>query len=781
MNEQKKIMYIGVEHIHPHPKNPRKQLGDLSELAASILMNGVLQNLTVVPAPELGEGEYTAIIGHRRHAAAKQAGLTELPCVVVEMDEAAQVRTMVCENVQRSDLTPYEQAEGFQMMLDLGGTIEEVSKLSGFSTQTIRNRTGLLKLDKDEFKKAEARGVSLFDFAAIAALDSADDRKRCLQAAGTKNFARELMVSQEKQEKAIVKAANFAFIESFAEKLEEGTSTSSFRRILTVAYGDKEKHDLPSDAKLLGGSVPYYFKDNGYYAFEVFRPLTEEERNQDTARTEKAAKERERIAYLEVKAAELRSRPRKLRTNFIASVSETKAKKALPEIMAMIWENLVDVNSYNGLRHTLSGVGDYVGADDEEIYFDAADTGRKYPAKSALYLAGAVTDPPFGKGYIKNRWDSDSKQYVWEYEPNDGLDDLYKILSALGYEMSDEELQLQNGNHPFFSEVPSNTGSIEGEAAPTNQEQSEPDVSNDNSEEMTPAEDDGDKNVHITQDDMDEVYRSYGTTRFAIYEQFQKGLSNTENAAFLKGCFGNGGNYPAISDKDLAEDHDSRGIRFRLGGLSSPIEDITVSWSKVAKRIRELCDAGRYLAENEIETYKAWLENPKQVFPDEYDDDEDDEKTEEPANGTTSCCEPCVPESEQDAELMENAANDPEDSIPAEMVEQIIEAGLVNGLANSDAESIIAASDRFLFDGDFGDFLRNEFGDACFGFDVGDLSMFLDSGVKGICIRESGVYEPVAVLNWTEAAQTVRSMIEDGRYGVGVADSTSDTDWSYGD
>lgn len=70
--EVKGIVTIGLEHIHPHPDNPRKDLGDLTELAESIKKNGIMQNLTVIPK-EGEPGEYITIIGHRRSAAAKLA------------------------------------------------------------------------------------------------------------------------------------------------------------------------------------------------------------------------------------------------------------------------------------------------------------------------------------------------------------------------------------------------------------------------------------------------------------------------------------------------------------------------------------------------------------------------------------------------------------------------------------------------------------------------------------------------------------------------------------
>lgn len=117
------LRYIAVNELFPHPDNPRKDIGDVTELAESIRVNGVLQNLTVVPNMVLGEltneiwqRGYKVIIGHRRLAAAKLAGLKELPCVVAEMTEREQLSTMLTENMQRSDLTVYEQAQGFQLV-----------------------------------------------------------------------------------------------------------------------------------------------------------------------------------------------------------------------------------------------------------------------------------------------------------------------------------------------------------------------------------------------------------------------------------------------------------------------------------------------------------------------------------------------------------------------------------------------------------------------------------------------------------------------------------------
>lgn len=184
--EIKGIINIGLEHIHPHPGNPRKNLGDLTELAESIKKNGIMQNLTVIP--KAGEqGEYITIIGHRRSAAAKLAGVTEVPCRIVEkMTEKEQMSTMLEENMQRNDLTIWEQAQGFQMMLDLGETEDTIAEKTGFSKTTIRRRLDIAKLDQNELKKKEQDGnfqLTLKDLYELGKIKDIKKRNKILKEA----------------------------------------------------------------------------------------------------------------------------------------------------------------------------------------------------------------------------------------------------------------------------------------------------------------------------------------------------------------------------------------------------------------------------------------------------------------------------------------------------------------------------------------------------------------------------------------------------------------------
>lgn len=83
------------------------------------------------------------------------AGLETVPCIVSDMDEKEQTSVMLLENIQRSDLTVYEQAQGFQMMLDLGETEDTIAEKTGFSKKTVRHRLNIAKLDSKTLMEKE--------------------------------------------------------------------------------------------------------------------------------------------------------------------------------------------------------------------------------------------------------------------------------------------------------------------------------------------------------------------------------------------------------------------------------------------------------------------------------------------------------------------------------------------------------------------------------------------------------------------------------------------------
>ncbi len=180
------LTMIAAEKLHPNPDNPRKSLGDLTELAESIRKNGVMQNLTVMPQ-EGKPGEYTIIMGHRRHAAVVQAGLKELPCRVMEkLERPDQVAAMLAENLHRSNLTPYEEGQGFQLMLDLGETEKSIAEKTGFGKTTVRHRVNIAKFDQEKLKKRqedEAFQFSITDLIALEKVPDIDKRNEILEEA----------------------------------------------------------------------------------------------------------------------------------------------------------------------------------------------------------------------------------------------------------------------------------------------------------------------------------------------------------------------------------------------------------------------------------------------------------------------------------------------------------------------------------------------------------------------------------------------------------------------
>src|ERR1700674_5431242 len=107
---------IPISKIRPNPDQPRKHIGDIRELADSIRQKGVLEPLLVRYIPR--EDSYYIISGERRYHAAKDAGLHELPCIEKIADDAETLELALIENLQRKDLTPFEEADGLQRLAE---------------------------------------------------------------------------------------------------------------------------------------------------------------------------------------------------------------------------------------------------------------------------------------------------------------------------------------------------------------------------------------------------------------------------------------------------------------------------------------------------------------------------------------------------------------------------------------------------------------------------------------------------------------------------------------
>jgi ParB family chromosome partitioning protein len=140
---------IPIDLVQRNPQQPRKHFdeGDLAELANSIRTHGVLQPILVRPIPG---GKFEIVAGERRWRAAQRAGLHTIPAVVRELNEVEVLEIAIVENVQRTDLNPIEEAQGFQALIDrFGRTQEEIAEAVGKSRPHIANMLRLLKLPED--------------------------------------------------------------------------------------------------------------------------------------------------------------------------------------------------------------------------------------------------------------------------------------------------------------------------------------------------------------------------------------------------------------------------------------------------------------------------------------------------------------------------------------------------------------------------------------------------------------------------------------------------------
>ena len=140
---------IPIDLVQRNPQQPRKHFdeGELSELASSIRTHGVLQPILVRPIPG---GKFEIVAGERRWRAAQRAGLHTIPAVVRELNEVDVLEIAIVENVQRTDLNPIEEAQGFQALIDrFGRTQEEIAEAVGKSRPHIANMLRLLKLPED--------------------------------------------------------------------------------------------------------------------------------------------------------------------------------------------------------------------------------------------------------------------------------------------------------------------------------------------------------------------------------------------------------------------------------------------------------------------------------------------------------------------------------------------------------------------------------------------------------------------------------------------------------
>lgn len=458
------LKIIPIDVLHEHPDNPRKEIGDVTELAESIKAQGVLQPLTVVPYwskvhNRFMDGLYTIIIGHRRFNAAKLAGLKELPCIVSDMTEKEQISTMLTENMQRSDLTIYEEAKGFQMMIDLGSTPEEIAKTSGFSETTVRRRLSLAKLPEKAFKKAVERGATLYDFAELDKIEDTALRDEVLATLGTKDFKNRLSAAVETEKGRKLVAAWAEQAAKFATLLDDvdwkggdriGHVDGKEVRLDYVRNWNRWSKDKEVVARPENSDAEdeYFYdrKDTEICLYKKHRrDLVAEREARERAEKQDAARKRKD------QLQEITDRHRALRLEFVKKFNSFQKKDV--NVWEFVTEAMVYAKRNGGGWSNNESVKDLgkmldVSIEDGKLnYQEFLSRKLEKPEQTALITAMWILD---AYAYYEQRWDNDAGVYRCVYRNNEQLDMLYRLLSALGYVQSTEEVEMRGGTHKLF-------------------------------------------------------------------------------------------------------------------------------------------------------------------------------------------------------------------------------------------------------------------------------------------------------------------------------------------
>lgn len=433
------IIELKINMLEHHPKNPRQDLGDLTELADSIREKGILQNLTVVPNDH---GKYNVVIGNRRLEAAKLAGLESIPCVISLMDEAEQQAVMLLENMQRNDLDPYEQAHGFQMCLDLGMTEDDLKKETGFSKKTIRHRLNLLKLDHDKFKIGVQRGATLQDYIDLEQIENEIDKNKLLEYIGTDEFRYELnmVLGNQKREKLKKKVLEKLKVQGI-RKVEEKPNDYTYHQCL---YGINDFNSF-LEQKPFEEPEDYCFIDNQIY-INVYKKceLVNTNSTENIISKEPTEEEKAKAEII-------------LKANAAYQTRLEFVKEKMNELSTDI-QTLYDLSSmYMSIKEELitTSYSTDVYVNFEQLTGNSYKDGIKEPSsiKEMIRLLFALIYSEFelsnssdllepvwmGKGH--NKYRSDEKENIENY---------YQWIESFGYVASEEEKQIMFGTHPLY-------------------------------------------------------------------------------------------------------------------------------------------------------------------------------------------------------------------------------------------------------------------------------------------------------------------------------------------
>lgn len=176
---ERRLVDIKIEEISPNPNQPRKTFDEyeLHKLSESIKQNGIIVPLSV---RKTANG-YELIAGERRLRAAKAAGLKKVPCVICGADDQTSAVYSIIENLQRADLSVFEQAEGISRLIsEFGLTHADAAERLGLAQSTLSNKLRVLRLDKTERERITAARLSERHARALIRIENAEQRGEIL-------------------------------------------------------------------------------------------------------------------------------------------------------------------------------------------------------------------------------------------------------------------------------------------------------------------------------------------------------------------------------------------------------------------------------------------------------------------------------------------------------------------------------------------------------------------------------------------------------------------------
>ncbi|MDD7389478.1 MAG: ParB/RepB/Spo0J family partition protein [Lachnospiraceae bacterium] len=440
------IQEIELSKLRNHPQNVRKTYSGLEELADSIKAQGILQNLTVVVNPA-ETGTYLVVIGNRRLKAAQLAGLKTAPCSIVEMDEKEQFSTMLLENMQRNDLTIYEQAQGFQLMLDLGETEDTISEKTGFSKTTIRHRLNIAKLDQDLIQKKESSGsfqLSLKDLYELEKIENINTRNKILKEATS---SRELIwkaqsaadnEKRDKNMKQLVKLLEKRGIKKAPKKAEDEQYSGKW---ITVKEYDLN-NAVPKEIRL---PKEENTKDLYYVRWFQYCKIIKARQKQKQQLTPAELELKQRNQNMKkIKAAmkEMGMQRREFISNILSGkISPIKDDR---KIQKAIWNVLVDAGVYlskSAMKRFFTGKAEY----------DCTPEEKDEAAKQVDSLSFIHSLLVMMNYAIENIGDIYDWQGFYKQDIGKTIQRAYEILEQYGWSFAaDEDLQIINGTHEWY-------------------------------------------------------------------------------------------------------------------------------------------------------------------------------------------------------------------------------------------------------------------------------------------------------------------------------------------